>query len=60
MARRNPNKHTIVRGAMRKHLPGTPSHTGSGLAGSYYAYPPAEGWPGGMPEQNGWKPAKGR
>lgn len=22
----------------------------------YFAYPPAEGWPGGAPEKNGYKP----
>lgn len=60
MARRNPNKHAIVCGAFRKHLPSNHSHTASGLAGSYYAYPPITGWLGGLPEDNGWKPAKGR
>ncbi len=55
MARRYPNPHKIVKGAFRKKIPGSGSHTASTLARVYIAYPPPEGWPGGMPEKNGYR-----
>ncbi len=27
----------------------------SGFARIYFAYPPIGGWPGGLPEHNGWR-----
>lgn len=30
------------------------------LSSSYVAVPPPEGWPGGHPEDNGYRPGKGR
>lgn len=55
MARRTPNSHKIVKGAFRKKIPGAGSHTSSHMGRTYFAYPPAEGWPGGMPEKNGYR-----
>lgn len=53
MARRNPNKHTIVQGAFKAKLPGTASRTTANKAIIYFAKPPVEGWPGGDPLKNG-------
>lgn len=33
-----------------------PSRTTSTIARIYIAIPPPEGWPGGAPEKNGWRP----
>jgi hypothetical protein len=33
-----------------------PSRTSSVKCKTYTAIPPAEGWPGGDPVKNGWKP----
>ncbi len=55
MARRISNSHKIVKGAYRAKLPGNPSHTSSHQGKTYFAYPPAEGWPGGDPLKNGYK-----
>ena len=35
-------------------------HTASGLGRSYIAIPPEEGWPGGDPLRNGYKPTGGK
>lgn len=32
------------------------SRTRSTVGKVYIAVPPADGWKGGLPEQNGWKP----
>jgi hypothetical protein len=55
MSRRMSNNHKIVKGAFRHKIPGAGSHTSSGLGRTYFAIPPAEGWPGGAPEKNGYK-----
>ena len=55
MSRRISNNHKIVKGAYKAKLPGTASHTGASKATTYFAYPPAEGWPGGDPLKNGYK-----
>lgn len=34
----------------------TPRSTSSYKSTIYLAIPPVEGWKGGLPEQNGWKP----
>jgi hypothetical protein len=34
--------------------------TGTGGGRSYTAVPPVGGWPGGLPEHNGWRPSGGR
>lgn len=60
MSRRNPNKHTITAGAFKLHGMKQHSHTASGLARTYFAHPPEGGWPGGLPESNGWRPGKGK
>lgn len=39
---------------------GKQSRTTSKPARFYVAVPPETGWPGGMPEKNGWKPAGGK
>lgn len=51
MARRYPNPHKIVKSSERRA-----SRTTSKQARIYFAVPPAEGWPGGDPAKNGWKP----
>lgn len=53
MSRRRTNAHKIVKGAWKHKIPGAPSHTSSGKARIYFAYPPKEGWPGGDPKKNG-------
>ncbi len=35
-------------------------HVPTALARSYIAVPPPEGWPGGEPARNGWKPVSAR
>lgn len=38
-----------------------PKKTGGGNRGRRYtAYPPVDGWVGGLPEKNGWSPKGGR
>jgi hypothetical protein len=37
------------------HVPKKKSGTGGGRF--YVAVPPPEGWPGGNPEKNGWRPS---
>lgn len=39
---------------------GKHSRTASKPARFYVAVPPTEGWPGGLPEKNGWKPSGGK
>lgn len=39
---------------------GKASRTTSKPARIYIAVPPAEGWPGGDPAKNGWKPGGGK
>lgn len=55
MSRRISNNHKIVKGAFKAKIPGSGSHTSSSKGRVYYAYPPATGWPGGMPEKNGYR-----
>lgn len=55
MARRISNNHKLVKGAFKAKLPGAASHTSSGKGRVYWAYPPAEGWPGGDPLKNGYR-----
>ncbi len=39
---------------------GKRSYTTSKPARFYVAVPPETGWPGGLPEKNGWKPSGGK
>lgn len=39
---------------------GKASRTTSKPARLYIAVPPVTGWPGGLPENNGWKPGGGK
>ncbi len=55
MARRNANTHKIAKGAFKAKLPGSPSQTKSHMGTTYFAKPPADGWPGGDPLKNGYK-----
>lgn len=55
MARRIANNHKIQKSNQVRA-----SRTHSKLGRVYFAYPPAEGWPGGDPIKNGWKPAGGK
>jgi len=55
MARRNPNNHKI-----QKPKQARASRTHSKRGRTYFAVPPAEGWPGGDPAKNGWKPSGGK
>lgn len=44
---------------IKKALMGRKNSTSSKKAKIVVRYPPADGWPGGLPEHNGWKPGKG-
>ena len=55
MSRRRTNSHKIVKGALRHKIPGAGSHTHSGKARIYFAYPPSTGWVGGDPKHNGYR-----
>jgi hypothetical protein len=55
MARRWANPHKIVKAKERRA-----SRTYSKLARTYFVYPPAEGWPGGDPVKNGYRPSGGK
>jgi hypothetical protein len=52
------NAHCTVCGAIHHDKGEKPpkKKTGTGGGRSYTAIPPAEGWPGGIPEKNGWMP----
>jgi hypothetical protein len=39
-----------------EHRPKKKGGGGGGGSKSYRALPPKEGWPGGLPEKNGWRP----
>ena len=41
---------------LKKQLNGRKNSTASKKARIYKAYPPEGGWPGGRPEDNGYKP----
>lgn len=58
MSRRHPNAHRLVAGVWKRDKPRVGISTASGHGKSYEAKPPPEGWPGGAPEKNGWRPGR--
>lgn len=60
---RDVKKRYLAGGAWRAKITakkGKASRTTSKPGRLYMAYPPVEGWKGGLPEHNGWKPSGGK